>query len=237
MPLGGELSTPYGPALALAPLPPYAQTMDTFTGIPEAALGFYAALESNNNAQWWLENKDKYDADVLAPLLALSRSLEPRFGPGRIFRPHQDMRFSRTKEPYKTAQGMFLSHFEDVGYYLHLSSSGLTLAGGYTSASAAQLSRYRAAVDASASGTSLVGIVEQLVAAGFTIGGQKLKTVPRGFPKDHPRPGLLQHKSLNATLDLGQPEWLENNGAAERITEYLEQLRPLIDWVVRHAAP
>lgn len=216
--------------------------MDTFSGIPPAAIEFYAALENNNNRQWWQENKDKYDAGVLAPLSALLRLLEPRFGPGKLFRPYRDMRFSASREssvrePYKTAQGMFLSPYEDVGYYLHLGATGLSLGGGYRSASPAQLSRYRAAVDATASGTALEGIVGQLEQAGFTIAGEALKTVPRGFPKDHPRPRLLRHKTLSASRELGCPEWLDSSEAAEHISRHWEQLRPLVDWVIRHAAP
>ncbi|AIY01842.1 hypothetical protein ART_2243 [Arthrobacter sp. PAMC 25486] len=211
--------------------------MDTFTGFPAAALEFYVALEDNNNREWWEGHKDKYDADVLAPISALLRNLEPRFGPGRIFRPYRDMRFSPNKAPYKPAQGIFLSHYEDVGYYLHLSAAGLSIGGGYRSAAPAQLARYRAAVDATSSGTALVGIVEQLEAAGFAIAEPELKTMPRGFPKDHPRPQLLRHKTLSASLELGRPDWLESGSAQQHIADHWEQLRPLVDWVIRHAAP
>ena len=69
----------------------------------------------------------------------------------------------------------------------------------------AQLSRYRGAVDASASGKGLETIMAGLVDAGFTIEGQTLKTIPRGFPKDHPRAELLKHKTLSASLALGSP--------------------------------
>lgn len=211
--------------------------MDTISGIPAAAIEFYAALENNNNRQWWLENKDKYDADVLAPLRSLLRTLEPRFGPARIFRPYRDMRFSPASQPFKSTAGAFLSHYEEVGYYLHLDAQGLSLSGGYRSASPAQLSRYRAAVDATSSGTALMGVVAELQEAGFVIGGQILQTLPRGFPRDHPRPQLLRHKTLNATIDLGRPDWLGTTSATHHVTERWEQLRPLVEWVIRHAAP
>lgn len=211
--------------------------MNTFTGFPAATLEFYAALMVNNNRAWWDGHKDKYDADVLAPFSALLRNLEPRFGPGRVLRPYRDMRFSPTQEHYKTSQSMFLSHFEEVGYYLHLSAAGLTIGGGYRSAAPAQLTRYRAAVDATSSGTALVGIVEQLKAAGFAMAEPELKTLPQGFPKDHPRAQLLRHKTLIATLEVGCPDWLESSSAQEHIADHWEQLRPLVDWVIRHAAP
>ena len=225
------------PALVDAAAHPYARPMATFTGFPAAALDFYAALEENNNRRWWTENKGTYDAAVLAPFSALLGGLEPRFGPGRIFRPYRDMRFSPTQEQYKTGQGIFLSHHEDVGYYLHLSAAGLRVGGGYHSAAPAQLARYRAAVDATSSGTALVGIVEQLQASGFAIAGPTLKTLPRGFAKDHPRGQLLRHKTLSASLELGRPDWMDSRSAQEHIAEQWERLRPLVDWVIRHAPP
>jgi len=211
--------------------------MDTFTGFPAAAFEFYAALEENNNREWWLANKDKYDADVLAPLSALRSGLEPRFGPGRIFRPNRDMRFAARGEPYKTAQGMFLSHYEDVGYYLHLDADGLSVGGGYRSAAPAQLARFRAAVDAPSSGAALEEIARQLEADGYALSPPDLKSAPRGFPKDHPRAELLRHKTLSASLELGRPDWLETGKAEKQIADHWEQLRPLVEWVTRHAAP
>ncbi len=211
--------------------------MDTFSGIPAAAMDFYTALEDNNNRPWWLEHKDTYDADVLAPLAALLRVLEPRFGPGKIFRPYRDMRFSSNKEPYKNAQGMFVSNYEGVGFYLQVSADGLLIGGGCHSFPPAQLSRYRAAVDASASGKVLTAIITALEHAGFVIEGQTLKTLPRGFPKDHPRAELLKHKTLSASAQLGTPSWLASESAQDRITEHWERLRPLVDWLIRYAAP
>ena len=215
----------------------YAQDMSIFTGIPSAAFEFYAALEPNNQKSWWLEHQDTYDAEVRLPLLALQSGLSSRFGPGKLFRPHRDVRFSRDKAPYKSAQGMFVSNYEEVGFYLQISAQGLMLGGGCHSFPPAQLSRYRAAVDATASGTALTSILAELITAGFSIEGQVLRTVPRGFPKDHPRPQLLKHKTLSASIQLGQPEWLHTAQALERISGQWELLRPLVDWLLRYAAP
>lgn len=200
-------------------------------------MDFYANLANNNNKAWWQENKETYDADVLAPLSTLLRGLEPRFGPGKIFRPYRDMRYSGGEGPYKTAQGMFLSHYADVGYYLQVGPLGLSVGGGYRSAAPAQLARYRAAVDASSSGTALEKIVEQLDSSGFMLAAPELKTLPQGFPKDHPRPQLLRDKTLNASRELGGPVWPEISSAQEQISRHWEQLRPLVDWVIRYAAP
>ncbi|WLQ07005.1 DUF2461 domain-containing protein [Arthrobacter oryzae] len=211
--------------------------MTTFHGIPAGAFAFYAELEDNNNREWWLEHKESYASLVRDPLTALLAELEPRFGPGKIFRPNRDIRFSQDKSPYKTAQGAFASAQEGVGYYLQVSADGLLVGGGYHSHSPAQLARFRNSVDASGTGESLRQIVDNVAAAGFAVEGEKLKTVPRGYSRDHPRAELLKHKSLSAGIKLGQPDWLESPAAAREIAALWEKLRPLVDWVGRHASP
>lgn len=211
--------------------------MDTLAGIPGAACEFYAELEQNNNREWWLAHKDQYHDLVKAPLESALAKLTPAFGSAKMFRPHRDMRFSLDKAPYKTAQGAFVSNYEGVGFYLQLSADGLLLGGGYHSFSPAQLSRYRSAVDATSSGEALVAIIDSLATAGFTIDGEMLKTVPRGFPKDHPRAELLKHKTLNASVRPGRPDWMGTAELTFEVGARWEQLRPLVDWVVRYAAP
>lgn len=201
------------------------------------AVEFYAALEDNNNKAWWLDHKDTYGSIVKAPLLALQQAAEGRFGAGRIFRPYRDVRFSPDKSPYKTAQGMFISHYEEVGFYVQIDADGLLVGGGYHSSAPAQLSRYRAAVDSSASGAALETILNGLSSAGFTLEGQTLKRVPQGFSKDHPRADLLKYKTVSASRHLGKPAWMETAQAEQEIFSSWEHLRPLVDWVVRYAAP
>ncbi|QCO99501.1 DUF2461 domain-containing protein [Arthrobacter sp. 24S4-2] len=211
--------------------------MDTFEGIPAAATGFYAGLEQNNNRQWWLEHKSGYEALVREPLTALLAQLEPRFGPAKIFRPNRDIRFSQDKSPYKTAQGAVASFQEGVGYYVQLSADGLLVGGGCHSSTPAQLTRLRNSVDAAGTGELLQQIIGNVTAAGFTVDGEQLKTVPRGFPRDHPRAELLKYKSLSAGRELGEPGWLSTPAAADEVARLWEQIRPLVEWVGRHAAP
>ncbi|MFP5312507.1 MAG: DUF2461 domain-containing protein, partial [Actinomycetes bacterium] len=177
--------------------------MDTFSGIPPAAFRFYAELAENNTREWWLDHKDAYHAAVRVPMAGLLAALEAEFGPGRLFRPYRDVRFSQDKSPCKTAQGAFAARQEGVGYYLQVSADGLTLGGGYRTCAPAQLARYRSAVDTPGSGTALQEIVDSIAAAGYSTAGDTLKSVPRGFDHDHPRAGLLRHKTLYVSADLG----------------------------------
>ena len=211
--------------------------MNTFAGIPPEAFRFYAELEENNNRDWWLGHKDTYDSAVKEPLTELLAGLEPEFGPARLFRPYRDVRFSQDKSPYKTAQGAFSTRQEGVGFYLQVSADGLLIGGGYHSHTPAQLARFRAAADASASGAALQEIVDAVAGAGFTVEGEKLKTVPRGFARDHPRAELLKHKSLSAGVDVGRPKWVSTPAVQDEVAARWRQLRPLVEWVGRYAAP
>lgn len=211
--------------------------MTPFEGIPDAAFRFYSELEENNNRDWWLEHKAIYDAAVKEPLTQLLAELEPAFGAAKLFRPNRDVRFSLDKSPYKTAQGAFASTAEGVGFYVQLGADGLLIGGGCHTHSPAQLARLRGAVDAESSGQELQGIVEAIASAGFAVEGERLKTVPRGFDKDHPRAELLKHKSLTAGMNVGQPGWLATPKAADEVARRWEELRPLVDWISRYAAP
>jgi uncharacterized protein (TIGR02453 family) len=211
--------------------------MTPFQGIPDAAFRFYSDLEQNNNREWWLAHKATYDSAVKEPLTQLLAELEPAFGAAKLFRPNRDVRFSLDKSPYKTAQGAFAAAAEGVGFYVQVSADGLLIGGGCHTHTPAQLARFRSAVDAEPSGQELQKIVEKIGSVGFAVEGESLKTVPRGFDKDHPRAGLLKHKSLMAGMNAGQAGWIARPEAANEVSRHWEELRPLVEWISRYAAP
>lgn len=205
-----------------------------FDGWPAEAVEFYRALEADNSKAYWEANKHVYQASVLGPMEALLEDLAPEFGESRIFRPYRDVRFSADKSPYKTAIGATLAS----GGYVHLSASGLSVGAGNHLMAPDQLERYRRAVDNAASGQVLEAAVDQLHAADVGVtAGDSLKTVPRGYDKDHPRAELLRHKGLAAWKDLGGGAWLHTAEAAARIVEVLRASKPLTDWLEANVGP
>ncbi|QYF89406.1 DUF2461 domain-containing protein [Arthrobacter sp. PAMC25284] len=208
--------------------------MTPFAGIPDEAFRFYTDLEENNNRDWWLEHKPVYDSAVREPLSLLLAELEPEFGAFKLFRPNRDIRFSPDKSPYKTAQGAVAAVVEGVGYYVQVSADGFMIGGGWHTSGPEQLARYRAAVDAPASGEALRAIVQWITDAGLSIDGEQLKTAPRGFPKDHPRAELLTFKSLYTGSSVGRPEWVSTPDAAREVAKSWQQLRPLMEWFGLH---
>ena len=92
-----------------------------FRGWPSEALEFYEGLSADNSKTYWTEHKAVYETQAHAPMADLLAELEPEFGPGKIFRPYRDVRFSADKSPYKTHLGAWL----EAGGYLQLSADGL----------------------------------------------------------------------------------------------------------------
>ena len=63
------------------------------------------------------------------------------------------------------------------------------------------------------------------------------RTIGSMTVKERARPELLKHKTLSASMALGSPGWMDSEEAEAGIAGHWEQLRPLVDWVVRYAAP
>ncbi len=115
---------------------------EAFAGFGEGAVEFYDGLLADNSKAYWTDHRAVYEQDVLEPMRALLATLEPEFGPGKIFRPYRDVRFSRDKTPYKTACGASVGPF-----YVQVSADGLLVAGGGYRWAPDQIARFRTAVD------------------------------------------------------------------------------------------
>ncbi|SUA73328.1 Uncharacterised protein [Nocardia otitidiscaviarum] len=202
-----------------------------FTGFPLAGLDFYEDLEADNSKTFWNAHKRIWEESVRDPMRALTAELEPDFGPAKIFRPYRDVRFSKDKSPYKNHQGAVVHTAESCGWYVQIGAGGLFVAGGLYTASPAQRAALRTAIDDAVRGAELERLLDQVNAAGYTIGGDKLKTKPKGFTADHPRIDLLRHQSLVATRDFGAPAWLTTAKAAGQVRTAWEDLRPLVEWL------
>jgi uncharacterized protein (TIGR02453 family) len=206
-----------------------------FTGFPVAALDFYDDLEMDNTKSFWDKHKAVYDEGVKAPMTALLAELEPEFGPGKIFRPYRDVRFAKDKTPYKTHQGGYVAVAPATGYYIEVSARGVRVGGGFYDAGTARLGTIRDAIAADGPGKRLRTVVNKLERDGWEIGGERLKTTPRGYDADHPRIDLLRHKSLTAGRPYGFDGVIHTPGLAEQVRADWRALKPLVTWVVTHA--
>ncbi len=197
-----------------------------FRGWKAEALEFFDGLEADNSKVYWERNKATYESLVRAPMEELVAELAPK-GKGRIFRPYRDLRFSKDKSPYKTNIAAMVGDG-----YVQLSASGLAAGAGMWEMAPDQLERYRESVDRNASGRRLEGVVADAREKGVEITGHGvLKTVPRGYPKEHPRADLLRYKGLIAWNEWPPGAWLGTAKAKDRLVEFFTTTRPLQKWL------
>jgi uncharacterized protein (TIGR02453 family) len=202
-----------------------------FTGFPVAALDFYDDLEMDNTKSFWEAHKQVYLYAVKAPITALCAALAPEFGEAKVFRPYRDVRFSKDKTPYKTAQGAYAATGPAAGYYVQLSARGVMVGGGFYDADSARLAAYREAVADDVAGPRLQRILGKLTKAGWEVGGDTLKTAPRGYAADHPRIELLRHKSLTVSKGYGFEPVIHEPALLEQVRSDWRRVAPLLDWV------
>ncbi|RZT85250.1 uncharacterized protein (TIGR02453 family) [Pseudonocardia sediminis] len=206
--------------------------MSAFAGFGEYAVEFYDGLVADNSKAYWTDQRETYERDVRGPMTALLADLEPEFGAGKVFRPYRDVRFSHDKTPYKTHCGGYASPF-----YVEVSTEGLMAAGGYYGMAPDQVARYRAAVDDERRGEDLRARLQEAEATGLTVGGERLKTRPRGVDPGHPRLELMRHKGLHVSRRWPPDDVLHGPGARDRVRKVWRAARPLSEWLADHVGP
>ncbi|MEJ1105915.1 MULTISPECIES: DUF2461 domain-containing protein [unclassified Kribbella] len=203
----------------------------SFSGFPAAALDFYDDLEMDNSKTFWTANKHVYEESVRAPMAALLAELEEEFGAAKMFRPYRDVRFAKDKTPYKTHQGAFIDVAPATGWYVQVSAPGVRVAAGFYEASSERLGRVRTAIDDDRRGKQLERLLADLTAAGWTVGGDRLKTSPRGYDPEHPRIELLRHKSLTVGKSYGFEPVIHTPELVEHVRADWRATKPLITWL------
>jgi uncharacterized protein (TIGR02453 family) len=202
-----------------------------FRGFPAEALEFYEGLAADNSKAYWTAHKSVYDECVYAPMTELLAELADEFGPAKIFRPYRDVRFSADKTPYKTSIAATLER----GGYIQLTADGLGAGSGMYALMPDQLTRFREAVADDKAGTELAEVIARIRKKGIDVAAHEvLKTVPRGYPKDHPRADLLRHKGLITWQQWPAGKWLGTAAAKRRVVDFLHASQPVNDWLATH---
>jgi uncharacterized protein (TIGR02453 family) len=201
-----------------------------FDGFGSGALAWFEGLERDNSKAYFERTRPTFLSDVREPFEDLLDELTLEFpGEPKVFRQHRDIRFSADKSPYKTRTYGIVYDGSGRAWYASLSSSGLYAASGYWRMSNEQLERYRAAVSG-----ELAGLLADAEAAGLELAEPALKTVPRGFPRDHPHAALLRYKSVIAGRALAPGPALERREALEFVAATWRAVAPLNAWLATH---
>jgi uncharacterized protein (TIGR02453 family) len=206
-----------------------------FNGFPEAALDFYDDIEMDNTKTFWEAHKDVYRSAVAEPMKALTVALADEFGDAKIYRPYRDVRFAKDKTPYKTHQGAFVPKGPSTGYYVQVGAPGVRVGVGYYEASGPRLASIRDAIAEKRRGGELEDILATMQASGWQLGGDQLKTAPRGYDVEHPRIGLLRHKSMTLGKSYGFEPVIHTPELVDRVRADWREATPFVEWVLRYA--
>ena len=206
----------------------------TFEGFRPAALDFYADLDVDNTKSFWEANKGVYAECVAGPMKVVCGELPPPVGEAKVFRPYRDVRFAKDKTPYKTHQGAFVAVAPSTGYYVELSPRGVRVGGGFYEASGPRLAARREAMAEEKTGRALARLLTRFEKDGWEVGGEQLKTAPRGYDVTHPRIDLLRRKQLFVGRPYGFGDDAIGPGLVDRVRADWAALRPLVEWVAKH---
>lgn len=203
-------------------------------------------LRAHNNKAWFESNRKRYDAlrQQFVALVATVIDESPKFdpplaglsAPNTLFRINRDIRFSRDKSPYKATFSAALSPGKKdttrPGYYLCITADDeLILGAGLHQPPAPELARLRQAI--AADGQTLAAILNE-PAFKRTFGGlddeDKLKTMPRDYPPDHPFADYLRYKSF--TVGNCEPaSAISDDSLASHIAGVFKEAYPLVSFL------
>lgn len=212
-------------------------------------LQFIADLKANNNRDWFLENKKRYEivkkdyhqliASLLEALKPLDPSLEMLEVKDCTFRINRDVRFAKDKSPYKTNLGIWISsgakHTEASGYYLHIENGTCFVGGGLYCPQPDQLQKIRKEIH-----FFYDDLLEVLNDAAFkstyeTLNRDEnstLKNPPKGYDKEDPAVEYLKLKSFTATQKFDS-KLVTQKDFVPMIVEKMIALKPFNNFIDR----
>jgi uncharacterized protein (TIGR02453 family) len=208
-------------------------------------LAFLRALERNNRREWFHARKDRYEADVRAPMVALVERLAADFGDfapdltanprTSMYRPYRDTRFAANKAPLKTNVAAVFPHrllpkHEGAGFYVEIAPRHVWFGGGMYMPSSARLYQVREHIAAGHERLSrIVGSAAFRRTFG-TLGGEQLQRTPRGFPPDHPAAAFLKYKQFLAGCER-PAEFATSPGFYRALVAAFRTLAPLVEFL------
>ncbi len=206
----------------------------------EKVLEFLTDLSANNNRNWFHDNKERYNENrekmlfltevLINEIRKFDREvplLEPK---DCLFRIYRDVRFSHDKRPYKTHFGGFISKGGRkgiyAGYYFHIEPAGSFSGGGVYMPAAEELRTIRNRI--AEYGVEFLEIMNEPDFKKIypELMDDKLKTAPKGFPKDHEFIDLLRYKSFAFSTPISTREILNGDYISKNVAAF-KKLSPI----------
>lgn len=178
--------------------------------LQKTTLDFLNDLKKNNKKDWFEKNKPNFEkakldfevfiSELFFQLAKTNKNLIGVDPKKCIFRIYRDARFSKNKEPYKTNFGAAISEtgksMETALFYIHIEPGNNSLiAGGRYMPDSASLRKLREKILENPKEFKKILSEKKFKSLFSELSDMKVKTVPRGFSKDHPEIELLKYTS------------------------------------------
>jgi len=206
--------------------------------IPKTTLKFLKDLSKNNDRDWFAKNKPRYEeahANMKLVREAIGNEMDKvdHVEKTKLHRIYRDVRFSKNKLPYKNNFGISISRATKLlrgTYYIHLEPGNSMVGGGFWGPNPADLKLIRQNI--AFDDKPLRKILKSAKFKKYfgELEGNKVKTSPKGFDKEHPAIDLLRHKQFYAFRSFTDKEVLDPKFIAE-ITKSLIAIRPFFNYM------
>jgi len=209
--------------------------------IEKETTAFLRLLSKHNDREWFEKNKSKYliakeniDGFAQSILDGLSTTdlIETSSGKKAVYRIYRDVRFSKDKSPYKKHFAAYFRRATEErrgGYYLRIEPGDNSLVGGgFWGPSKEDLKLIRDQVSMDADPLRKVLRSKKFKSHFDVLVGEKLKTAPKGFPKDHPEIDLLNHKQFLVHHSFSDEEVIAAD-FGKKVLSHFKAMRPFFD--------
>lgn len=206
----------------------------------QEVLNFLSELKENNNKEWFDQNRNRYDTSRKKVLFLTEMVIheivkfDPEIGipdpKNCVFRIFRDVRFATDKTPYKTNMGSYIApggrKSIHAGYYIHIEPGGSFVGGGSYCPPAETLKAIRTEIFDNPEDFKRLIRNEWFLKVYPEMYDDKLKTAPKGFPKDFPEIDLLKYKSFAFTSKLDDAV-VTSDAYLGKIVDALKELSPV----------
>lgn len=204
--------------------------------ITKETLEFLNKLKTNNNRDWFAENKKQFTDHQTEAKEFFNRVLDDlnthdEIEKLKMFRIYRDVRFSKDKTPYKYN---FSAAYTRAGaqcrggYYVHIQPLGSFIATGFWKPEKEDLFRIRKEWELDASELLEIISDEKFKSIWGEMEGEALKTAPKGFDKENPNIDFIRKKQFTFVRKFSDKEVLQDDFTS-KINESFKTIRPFFD--------
>jgi len=218
-----------------------------FTGFTKGTIAFYRNIAKHNEREWFEAHRDEYMLHVIAPaqsfivdmgarITKLSPGLQanPDYnGKGSFKKIFTDVRYNQDRNPYKTWmdimfwEGRRKSKKDNAALYVRMNPEKLWLFCGIKGFDNSLQKAWRAEMADPARQRAAGKLLDKLAQAGYTIGGETFKQLPRGFGDEGPYPALLKHSGVFAIHEEQLPDVVYSDKLVEHCLKHFKVMLPL----------